>query len=102
MCRALTWCAGQAGGQAAGGAWAGGLRCAEAWRRRRRRQWRRSVRRVPPRTPSARLPLCPQLSQVLFVLSADRPLTESEVKFLQYVRQWGKKVVFVVNKVRLV
>jgi predicted GTPase len=37
---------------------------------------------------------------VLFVLSADRPLTESEVKFLQYVRQWGKKVVFVVNKVR--
>lgn len=37
--------------------------------------------------------------QVLFVLSADRPLTESEVKFLQYVRQWGKKVVFVVNKV---
>ena len=34
------------------------------------------------------------------MLSADRPLTESEVKFLQYVRQWGKKVVFVVNKVR--
>ena len=33
------------------------------------------------------------------MLSADRPLTESEVKFLQYVRQWGKKVVFVVNKV---
>lgn len=34
------------------------------------------------------------------MLSADRPLTESEVRFLQYVRQWGKKVVFVVNKVR--
>ena len=33
------------------------------------------------------------------MLSADRPLTESEVRFLQYVRQWGKKVVFVVNKV---
>lgn len=46
---------------------------------------------------------CPAalIMQVLFVLSADRPLTESEVKFLQYVRQWGKKVVFVVNKVRL-
>jgi len=40
-------------------------------------------------------------AQVLFVLSADRPLTESEVRFLQYVRQWGKKVVFVVNKVSL-
>ena len=38
--------------------------------------------------------------QVLFVLSADRPLTESEVRFLKYVRRWGKKVVFVVNKVR--
>jgi hypothetical protein len=37
---------------------------------------------------------------VLFVLSADRPLTESEVRFLRYVRQWGKKVVFVVNKAR--
>lgn len=40
----------------------------------------------------------PRADLVLFVLSADRPLTESEVKFLQYVRQWGKKVVFVVNK----
>ena len=43
----------------------------------------------------------PSPLQVLFVLSADRPLTESEVRFLKYVRQWGKKVVFVVNKVRL-
>ncbi|PRW59965.1 putative transmembrane GTPase FZO- chloroplastic isoform A [Chlorella sorokiniana] len=41
----------------------------------------------------------PRADLVLFVLSADRPLTESEVRFLQYVRQWGKKVVFVVNKV---
>ncbi|KAL4458908.1 hypothetical protein ABPG75_013773 [Micractinium tetrahymenae] len=41
----------------------------------------------------------PRADLVLFVLSADRPLTESEVKFLQYVRQWGKKVVFVVNKI---
>ncbi|KAI3436182.1 hypothetical protein D9Q98_002237 [Chlorella vulgaris] len=40
----------------------------------------------------------PRADLVLFVLSADRPLTESEVRFLQYVRQWGKKVVFVVNK----
>lgn len=48
-------------------------------------------------TPS---PFLSHSRQVLFVLSADRPLTESEVRFLQYVRQWGKKVVFVVNKVR--
>jgi len=38
---------------------------------------------------------------VLFVLSADRPMTESEVKFLTYIRKWGKKVVFVVNKTDL-
>lgn len=34
-------------------------------------------------------------------MSADRPFTESEVRFLKYVRRWGKKVVFVVNKVLL-
>ena len=42
----------------------------------------------------------PRSDLVLFVMSADRPFTESEVKFLRYIRQWGKKVVFVVNKVR--
>ncbi|CAI5982086.1 unnamed protein product [Closterium sp. NIES-64] len=41
----------------------------------------------------------PQADLVLFVLSADRPLTESEVSFLRYIRQWGKKVVFALNKV---
>ena len=30
---------------------------------------------------------------------ADRPFTDSEVRFLKYIRQWGKKVVFLVNKV---
>ena len=35
---------------------------------------------------------------MLFVLSADRLMTESEVKFLSYIRKWGKKVAFVVNK----
>lgn len=33
------------------------------------------------------------------VLSADRPFTESEVKFLRYIREWGKKVIFIVNKI---
>ncbi|KAG7669644.1 hypothetical protein Ndes2437B_g05823 [Nannochloris sp. 'desiccata'] len=40
----------------------------------------------------------PRSDLVLFVMSADRPFTDSEVQFLKYIRQWGKKVVFVVNK----
>lgn len=40
----------------------------------------------------------PRADLVLFVLSADRPMTESEVKFLSYIRRWGKKVIFIVNK----
>jgi hypothetical protein len=36
---------------------------------------------------------------VLFVTSIDRPLSESERKFLEYIREWGKKVVFVLNKI---
>lgn len=31
--------------------------------------------------------------------AADRPFTESEVRFLRYIRRWGKKVVFLLNKV---
>lgn len=42
----------------------------------------------------------PRADLVLFVLSADRPLSESELAFLKYIRQWRKKVLFVVNKVR--
>ncbi|KAK2648293.1 hypothetical protein Ddye_015782 [Dipteronia dyeriana] len=40
----------------------------------------------------------PRADLVLFVISADRPLTESEVLFLRYTQQWKKKVVFVLNK----
>jgi hypothetical protein len=36
---------------------------------------------------------------VLFVTSADRPFTESERGFLEQIREWGKKIVFVVNKI---
>src|SRR5207245_508379 len=36
---------------------------------------------------------------VLFVTSADRPFTETERGFLQLIRDWGKKIVIVVNKV---
>ena len=31
--------------------------------------------------------------------AADRPFTESEVRFLRYIRRWGKKVIFLLNKV---
>jgi small GTP-binding protein len=41
----------------------------------------------------------PRADLVLFVTSADRPFTESERQFLTHIREWGKKVVMVVNKV---
>ena len=41
----------------------------------------------------------PRADLVLFVTSIDRPLSESERKFLEYIREWGKKIIFVLNKV---
>jgi small GTP-binding protein len=41
----------------------------------------------------------PRSDMVLFVTSADRPFTESERSFLDHIRQWGKKIVFVINKI---
>jgi small GTP-binding protein len=41
----------------------------------------------------------PRSDLVLFVSSADRPFTESERAFLQAIREWGKKVVVVLNKI---
>lgn len=41
----------------------------------------------------------PRADLVLFVTSIDRPLSESERQFLEYIREWGKKVVFVLNKI---
>jgi small GTP-binding protein len=41
----------------------------------------------------------PRSDLVLFITSADRPFTESERLFLERIRDWGKKVVVVVNKV---
>jgi len=40
----------------------------------------------------------PQADLVLFVTSSDRPFSESERVFLKNVKQWGKKIVAVVNK----
>lgn len=41
----------------------------------------------------------PRADMVLFVTSADRPFTESERAFLQGIRDWGKKIVVVLNKI---
>jgi small GTP-binding protein len=40
----------------------------------------------------------PRSDLVIFVTSADRPFTESERQFLEHIREWGKKIVFVINK----
>jgi small GTP-binding protein len=41
----------------------------------------------------------PRSDLVLFVTSADRPFTETERAFLESIRDWGKKIVIIVNKV---
>uniref|UniRef100_A0A803MX97 G domain-containing protein n=1 Tax=Chenopodium quinoa TaxID=63459 RepID=A0A803MX97_CHEQI len=43
----------------------------------------------------------PRADLLLFVLSADRPLSESEIAFLRYTQQWKKKVLFLLNKADL-
>ena len=43
----------------------------------------------------------PRADMVLFVSSADRPFSESENKFMQSIRDWGKKTVLILNKIDL-
>ncbi len=43
----------------------------------------------------------PRADLVLFVTSADRPFTESERAFMEQIRDWGKKVVIILNKTDL-
>jgi small GTP-binding protein len=40
----------------------------------------------------------PRADLVLFVTSADRPYTESERAFLEKIKEWGKKLLVVINK----
>ncbi len=44
----------------------------------------------------------PRSDLVLFITSADRPLSESERGYLELIRDWGKKILIVVNKVDLI
>ncbi|PKO21033.1 MAG: dynamin [Chloroflexi bacterium HGW-Chloroflexi-1] len=41
----------------------------------------------------------PRADLILFVTSTDRPFSESERLFLARIREWGKKVVVVLNKI---
>lgn len=41
----------------------------------------------------------PRSDLVLFVTSADRPFSESERAFLTRIRDWGKKIVLIINKI---
>lgn len=43
----------------------------------------------------------PRADLVLFVTSADRPFSESERAFMEAIREWGKALVLVVNKIDL-
>ena len=43
----------------------------------------------------------PRSDLVLFITSADRPFTESEREFMATIREWGKKIVVILNKVDL-
>jgi ribosome biogenesis GTPase A len=42
--------------------------------------------------------IVPRADLVLFVTSAERPLSDSEAAFLDKISQWGKKVLVVINK----
>ncbi len=41
----------------------------------------------------------PRSDLILFITSVDRPFTQSERLFLERIRNWGKKVVIVLNKI---
>src|SRR5215217_6113875 len=43
----------------------------------------------------------PRSDLVLFVTSAERPLTESERDYLELIRDWGKKILLIINKADL-
>jgi small GTP-binding protein len=43
----------------------------------------------------------PRSDLVLFITSSDRPFTESERAFMERIRDWGKKVLIVINKIDL-
>lgn len=43
--------------------------------------------------------IVPHADLIVFLTSAERPISESEAKFLHKIKQWNKKILVVVNKV---
>ncbi len=43
--------------------------------------------------------IVPHADLIVFLTSAERPISESEAKFLNKIKQWNKKILVVVNKV---
>jgi len=41
----------------------------------------------------------PRSDLVLFITSSDRPFTQSEQQFLAKIHHWGKKIIFIINKI---
>lgn len=46
--------------------------------------------------------IVPRADLVIFVTSAERPMTESEAQFLGKIKAWGKKVIIVINKIDII
>ena len=44
----------------------------------------------------------PRSDLILFITSVDRPFTESERQFLELIKDWGKKVVVLINKTDII
>lgn len=44
----------------------------------------------------------PRSDLILFLTSSDRPFTESEKEFMTKIKNWGKKIIVIVNKIDLV
>jgi len=44
----------------------------------------------------------PRSDIVIFITSVDRPFTESERGFLEKIIRWGKKIIFIINKIDIV
>ena len=44
----------------------------------------------------------PRADLVIFITSADRPFTESERQFLLQIKEWGKKILLVINKADII
>ena len=90
---------GEEAGQTAGGGRPAGRNVSGRVAARHQHRGHARHERRDPRHQEITEDFVPRADLVLFVTSADRPFSESERAFLERIREWGKKVVFVVNKI---